>query len=154
MSSSASMYASQYHAGSADRVYPESKFSRLPWDRIEHREPDRAPVILWVGALRVVAVVEMPGIDPCDISVSVLENSLTFRGAGRLDFSLDVPLPCAVEMNPVILTKGKDILCVLLMKKQEADPVTTEGYGDRNLLVPVLTMDSAQEQRKGNQAGW
>jgi HSP20 family molecular chaperone IbpA len=104
-------------------------------------------VTLWVGASRVIVAVEMPGIEPGDIAVSVLGDSLTFRGAGRLDFSLDVPLPCAVEVNPVILTKGKDFLCVLLMKKQEADRVTAEGYGDRDLPVPVLMMDGAQGQR-------
>jgi hypothetical protein len=154
MSSNASMYARQYHAESADHGYPESRFSRLPWDRIEHRQPDGAPVTLWVGVSRIIVAVELQDIEPNTLSVSVKGNSLMFREAGRLDFSLDVPLPCAVEVNPVILTKGKDILCVLLMKKQEAVPVTAEGYGDRDLPVPVLTMDGTQEQRKGNQAGW
>lgn len=121
MEFSVGMHAGQYHAEAADRAH-QSKFSRLPWERIELREPGRPSVTLWVGALRVIAAVEMPGIGPGDVAVSVLENRLMFRGAGRLDVSLDVTLPCAVEGNPVVLAKGKGTLCVLLMKKQEAGP--------------------------------
>lgn len=114
-------HAGQYHAGAADRAYPQSQFSRLPRERIVHREPGRPPVTLWVGALRVIVAVELAGmIGPGDIAVSVMESRLMFRGAGRLDVSLDVPLPCAVEGDPVVLARGKGTLCVLLMKKQEA----------------------------------
>lgn len=114
-------HAGQYRAEAADRPY-RSNFSRLPWERIEHRTPGRPPVTLWVGASRVIAAVEMPGIGPEDVAVSVMGNMLAFREAGRTDIGIDIPLPCPVESNPVILTKCRGALCVLLTKRQEADP--------------------------------
>lgn len=115
------MHAGQYRSGAADRTY-QNKFSRLPWERIELREPGRPPVTLWIGALRVIAAVETPGIGPDDVAVSVQGKSLAFRGTGRIGFTRDVPLPCAVEPSPVLVAGGRGILYAILLKKQAPDP--------------------------------
>lgn len=112
-------YTSQYHGESADHRHTGT---RPPWERLEHREPDRVPVTLWVGFSRVVAAVEIPNIDPDEIAVSVQEDSLMFRGTGRFGFTRDVPLPFAVESNPVLVARGKGILYAILVKKQAPDP--------------------------------
>lgn len=123
MESTVGMHAGQYRAGAADRAY-RSTFSRLPWERIELRTPERPPVTLWVGASRIIAAVEMPGIGPENVAVSVLEDGLIFRGTGRIGFSLDVPLPCAVERSPVLVAGGRGILYAILVKKQAPNPAT------------------------------
>jgi HSP20 family molecular chaperone IbpA len=121
MESTIDMHAGQYRAGGADRAY-QNNFSRLPWERIELREPGRPPVTLWVGALRVIAAVETPGIGPDDVAVSVQGSSLALRGTGPIGLSLDVPLPCAVERSPVLVAGGRGILYAILVKKQAPDP--------------------------------
>jgi len=121
MESTIDMHAGQYRAGASDRPH-RSTFGRLPWERIEHRAPGRPPVTLWVGALRVIAAVETPGIGPDDVAVSVQGSSLALRGTGPIGLILDVPLPCAVEPSPVLIAGGGGILYAILVKKQAPDP--------------------------------
>jgi HSP20 family molecular chaperone IbpA len=123
MESSISRHARQYRNESMDRGHSASKFSRLPWKRVEHHELNKAPVTLWIGAASVIVAISIPDIDRDDLfEVSVHGTRLSFRGtAGSKYFSQDVDLPCAVESNPVYITEGKGVLSILLVKKEKAD---------------------------------
>ena len=100
--------------------YPESRFSKSPWEKSIRREANRAPVTLWVGISSVIVALEVPDIDSTDLDVSVIGNRLLFRGKSQNSrFCQDVDLPCAVELHPIHITKGKGILYVLLVKTRD-----------------------------------
>ncbi|MGE5840034.1 MAG: Hsp20/alpha crystallin family protein [Deltaproteobacteria bacterium] len=99
--------------------YPERKFSRSAWDRIEHRKRDQATVTMWIGFASVVVAVTIADIDPDDLDISVLETSLMLRGTVQSNFSQDIDLPCAVDLNPIRIPDSKGILYILLLKKKE-----------------------------------
>jgi HSP20 family molecular chaperone IbpA len=141
MASSFSEHSRQYHM---DKGYPESKFSRSPWERIEHRALNQAPVTVWVGISSVIVAISIPDIDPDDLDVSVLGTRLSFRAtAHSRHFSQDVDLPCTVEAHPIRVKGDRGVQYILLVKKQGADTVTAEGYGDRHPSSPALTMSGA-----------
>ena len=129
MESSISRHARQYHSGSMDMGYAASKVRRLPWEKHEHHELNKAPVTLWIGAASVIVAISIPDIDRDDLfEVSVHGTRLSFRGtAGSKYFSQDVDLPCAVESNPIYISEGRGVLSILLVKKQKTD-TEIDGY--------------------------
>jgi HSP20 family molecular chaperone IbpA len=128
MGSSISNHARQYRDESRDMGYPEKKFGRSPWEKIEYHDLNKATVTLWIGVASVIVAISIPDIDPDDLfEVSVHGTRLSFRGTALSNyFSQDLDLPCAVEANPIYITEGKGILSVLLVKKEEAETEISE----------------------------
>jgi len=144
MTASTSRHARQYHNDPMNKEYSERIFNRSPWEKIEHRERNQAPVTIWVGISNVIVAVEIPDIDSDDLEVLVLGTRLIFRGSARSNFFRQIiDLPCDVEMHPIRITDGKGTLYFLLVKKQGADTVKEEGYGGRYPSIPVLTVSGA-----------
>lgn len=130
MASAISRHATQYRGNSMEMGHPESRFSRSPWEKIEHRELNKAPVTLWIGVASVIVAISIPDIDLDDLfEASVHGTCLSFRGATLSHyFSQDVELPCAVEPHPIYITEGKGILSILLVRRQEVEAVEIIGH--------------------------
>jgi len=114
-------------------------FSHVP----SQRSCEFPAINLWVDSDRSIVTTEIPGIEPDDIDISVIEKSLTLRGTRKADdlkeneafhrrerwngqFSKTVELPFKVETAKVKASFKKGILCITLPRAEEEKPKKIE----------------------------
>jgi len=114
-------------------------FSRVP----SQRSYEFPAINLWVDSDRSLVTTEIPGIEPDDIEISVIEKTLTLRGTRKADdlkenesfhrrerwhgqFSKTVELPFRVEASKVNASFKKGILIITLPRAEEEKPKKIE----------------------------
>ena len=110
-------------------------FSRVP----SQRSYEFPAINLWVDSDRSLVTTEIPGIEPDDIEISVIEKSLTLNGTRKAEelkekeafhrrerwhgqFSKTIELPFKVETSKVNATFKKGILNITLPRAEEEKP--------------------------------
>lgn len=100
---------------------------------------DFPAVNIWVGPDNAVVTTEVPGIDPDDIDISVVDRSLTLRGVRQPEeskeeasyhrrerwsgrFSRTIELPFAVEADKVAARFKKGVLTIDLPRAESDKP--------------------------------
>ena len=111
-----------------DEGHPESKISRSPWEKSEHRELNQASVTMWVGVASVIVAIPIKDVDPDALDISVVGTRLIIRGSARSNFlNRVIELPCVVDIHPIRIKDRKETLYILLIKRQEVD-TKSNGY--------------------------
>jgi HSP20 family molecular chaperone IbpA len=124
--------------------YPERKFSRSAWEKIETCKQDQVPVSMWIGVANIVVAITIADIDPDDLTISALGTRLMLRGTAQSNFfSQNVDLPCAVDINPIRIPGGTGILYILLSKKKETSTVTAGGQDNQRSLLSAKALNGA-----------
>lgn len=108
----------------------ESRAGLLAWTpRVDVEEDDKQFVIK----------ADLPGVDPKDVDVSIVENSLVLRGHKKEEreekkknyhrverfegqFYREIPLPRGIEAEKIQAKSANGVLTVTIPKKAEAQP--------------------------------
>jgi HSP20 family protein len=83
---------------------------------------DYPPITVWSHTDGLIVTAEVPGADPAGIAVSVLDDTLTIRGAsddGR-GFVREIHLPCRVDSDRTE-ARCKDGILTIVLKRPEAE---------------------------------
>ncbi len=127
-------------------IDPWREFERLNrmFQRVPAQRSCEFPAInLWVDSDRSIVTTEIPGIEPDDIEISVIEKSLTLRGTRKADdlkeneafhrrerwhgqFSKTIELPFRVETAKVNASFKKGTLYITLPRAEEEKPKKIE----------------------------
>jgi len=123
-------------------VHPQEveDFFRFPrlWDELDMASPFNSGLDLYETPESVVAEVAVPGLNPEDIAINLVDNILTISGETKTEkkegreyhqrelrygkFSQSVALPTAVQADKAEASFKHGILTVTLPKAEEAKP--------------------------------